>query len=692
METKRITDSLSSREDMNPSSDDCDGQTAPFSFQQRQAKIEDRQLSPQQATDSTGESQTPSKSLTVVPNNRRPFKKRLRLQFQGENSPPRAAIPRQPEALLEDQPLPTRKTSTFSRSSVNSTGRNIDNQNNFEDADESLTWSDSDSNVMSTTTNGRGTTAEDASFSRAVVTPPRLERQVATFYPLVDDQQTSRHLTAREKPETGRIVPLPSPSFPPVSSLLDEDWQNPFERNKKQKPIDDSEQQFRRMYAAVYCKLGLSVTEDSMPLPPLPPQLAPSESESMCIMMKDLFDPSSPSNSMDSVVVENATCRPSATGTKTRRSIFSSPSRMQYHSDEDHEMVDAVSTMQHPMITTPKKLYRFKGNSSSSFASSASGSSRSSCVTPSPSKRMMASKSIKIQDEASRPLGRSLARSMGNLDDGSGKSCGSLAHTSGSKGSEKPPPTFPELADPIKAIRMVEKNRLLTEEEKIAKVTKFLVIPPRRKAKLPPRHVGRTLSGSKNYREKGNKRSEGRLGSGRPFIDEMKETISPANNVASVARATAGSSTPHCSDATQCDRIFQTAAVSPDAVGGNAMWQPPSLQQQQQVYGAQSGMMSNGGNVVFRRQGQMPLGEHCFAALHAQGVDPNVFWNGCVGLNGRIPAEVAMSWTQRQKLMFNPYKIPVAAATTMDGKQTNKNQRSKSQDASQTAPRRISQI
>jgi hypothetical protein len=476
---------------------------------------------PQQQSHSSftrGETQVSVKSMHTIHNSRRPIKKRTRPQLLSDmhyhTISPQPATKSdthwQPENLQEGQPFPeceTHRNEGHPKSGKTSTLSGQDQQPLANEPDnESVTMSE-----------------DEAPFSSSVptvVTPPRLQRNIASFFPSTRrHQKLMKELTVEPQktffPFSKVKATMPSflSSFQGVGKdlfskkiIFEECFDDEVDEEDEHWIGEDA---LHDMYREVL-KLMPGV-EVSFIHPP-PTQLSRTESDSMCIMMKDLFEPSSRPTSIARAMV------PKPIDRSTKGGFVARTPQMQTKYDMCDDVIGgAFSMMQQEMIATPKRSFRFKGNSFSSFASSASGSSRSSCVTPSPAKRMMTSAMKRDIQMPNAPYGHRPSLSFGSVDESS--------ETLSSRDGyiKMSAPTLPELADSVMALERVSNRYWLTDQQKVDRVKPFISIPP--KPKLPPRHIGRTLSATKSRREKGKGHSDGRFGSKRSFSEEMTRDV-----------------------------------------------------------------------------------------------------------------------------------------------------------------------
>lgn len=604
-----------------------------------------------------GNSQLVQKTIHTIHNSRRPIKKRMRPQLFSDQhkheqiSPPvatKSIMHPQPEPFQEDQPLPGRseKIRLFNKASSLSE----------HDQDLASYDTDSDSFAMS---------VEDGPIAESVpvvVTPPHLHRCEATYFPLtqkhlilVEDrsaqaQKTSHHNYLALSSYGRETMPAflfslqgAGADIVPKKLFFAECFEGDSEGD------DESfigEEALRQMYTAVRDRItGL---DGNSIQPPQPPQLAKTESDSMCIMMKDLFEPSSRSTSMGSAVV------PASVNKATKRGFTIHASRKKTQEENSVDIMEgAFSTMQQEMIATPKRSFRFKGNSFSSFASSASGSSRSSCVTPSPAKRMMTSAFNRGIEMPDPPFGHRPSRSMGSLE-------GTSATSTRGEGYKASAPHFPELADSVKALTRVSKQYWLTDQQKIDRVKPFISVPPKLKPKLPPRHVGRTLSGVKSHRNEGKGQSDGRFGSKRLLSEEAKREMK----------------TPPGEDCTTGMAIECTLEQEPHPKGEFETTMPQLSQKEQNQ---QRSCEKSDYHESVARTSRPP----------SPGFGSNSPSYGVTVLSGS-----RISWVEHQQQMFNPHEIssPPNASVGSDNKTVNPSNHPSEGKASQKKPRRISQF
>jgi hypothetical protein len=566
------------------------------------------------------------KSILAISNSRRPIKKRLRPPTQEETSPkilPQATAAatatssivtkRQPETLQEDQPLSGRTRYLSDRNKISA--MTFFPEHCQELADQM--GSDSDMAAMNAAADGLY-----SSPVSIVVTPPRLQRNKTSFFPLTCDHQAlveQRSARARiTSCQDWAPLSIPRGSLPAFLSSLPGagkkivpskiEFEECFEddsQHEDEKYI--GEEALHNMYRAVQEECAATAAT-LVPCPP--PPLKKTESEAMCIMMKDLFEPSKRSARKESAVIQKSISRKSCAG-----------SRMQTREESStHIMEGAFSTMQQDMITTPKRSFRFQGNSFSSFASSASGSSRSSCVTPSPAKRMMTYALKRDIDVPIPPFGHRTSLSMGSLEGPPRKASA---------------PTFPELGDSVNALTNVSRQYWLTEQEKIDKAKNIINIPPKLKPKLPPRHVGRALSGSKSRRMKDIGSSQGRFGSRRSLSTEQKSEIKrdPGSELCTrLAR-----------DHILNGNSFSTAydELSADVMKTHT---PPQGKNQHHRYEECDEIIPD-----FVATSSHP-------SSPAINADPSP--HGSTGSRGS-----SISWIEHQQQMFNPHDLPYAAAS-----------------------------
>jgi hypothetical protein len=456
----------------------------------------------------SGETQVAAKSMYAIHNSRRPIKKRTRPQLLSETqyhliSPQpstKSFTHRQPEHLQDEQSFSehvNHRREGLPQSSRTSVSSEQHHQRVATERDmESVAMSD-----------------DEAPFLSSVPTepaPPCLQRNSASFFPSTRQHQIlmKEIYDQNQKISPHYLIPMSSSLSSPQVAGSDVFYKKVFFQDCFEDEGDEDDEQWigedalQQMYRAV-----LKLIPE-----PMPPRLATTESDSMCIMMKGLFEPSSHFMSLERAMEPKRLDR-----AMQRGDVESTPPAHTKDDMSDNFIEGAFSMMQQDMITTPKRSFRFKGNSFSSFASSASGSSRSSCVTPSPAKRMMTS-ALKREIEMPDPsFGHSSSRSLGSFD-GSSKS---VCRREGYSKASAPP--LPELADSVKALERVSNRYWLTDQQKIDRVKQFISIPS--KPKLPPRHIGRTTSATKSRRTMVKGHSDGRFGSKRSFSEKATRNI-----------------------------------------------------------------------------------------------------------------------------------------------------------------------
>ncbi|KAG7374524.1 hypothetical protein IV203_013619 [Nitzschia inconspicua] len=486
---------------------------------------------------SNGGAKAVNDCVRIVHRNRRPTNKRIRPQMLRKDLSPTLSLQatdttvsshnstsRQPETLQEDLPLPGRvnyrgsqacqstKTAFFQEQGYD---RNLEKASFF---------------AMSV--------AEEEPLPPSVsdaVAPPRLQRNKTAFFPLKWEHQAlveERSIRARKTACQDLVSQAPPPgtlsaflsSLPGAGkNILSKKvvFKECVERNSDEEEehhIGDYE--LREMFMAVHCQIhGVASTCFEL----APPQLTKTESESMCTMMENLFDPSSRDTSVKSILIQVPAV---STGEVSLRRYG-----LQTRKDPINDLMEgAFSTMQQEIIATPKRSFPFKGCSFSSFASSASGSSRSSCVTPSPAKRMMTCISKRDSDVPAPMFTLKPSRGVRSLE-------GLFENAPPQKGHNVP--KLPEVSDSVNALTSVSRQYWLTEQQKVERAKRIINIPPKLKPKLPPRHVRGTLSEARCHRKKEQDQIRGHFGHKRSISDEArKETKIITGNDSSASPVT----------------------------------------------------------------------------------------------------------------------------------------------------------
>ncbi|KAL3919468.1 MAG: hypothetical protein SGILL_003736, partial [Bacillariaceae sp.] len=459
-----------------------------------------------------------AKTARVAPVKSRPFKKRVRPDFEEsvQYASRQVVSPIQDKRKIVIRPPPYLQGDIHMSS--NMMGRQLADSMGFSSQDDRVPGSNEDGSIHSSMATNVAAGNDYANPNLVVISPPKFERQTTTFF--VD---TEAHKAFLMQSQADRIAAVHQNLLEiTASAKQDSHLQVLFQPPKIVKTTNTSEK-CDTMYVEEGSDEGEDIWGDATrggeftdsvdtpkrpsghpPATSMSSQKAMSESQWIRSQMKAYLeaDPSrqdpeycsdfDPTHHQEQLQLSDLALTPP-------RANSSKPNEHVYTDCDDMTMKGAVATMQQPIIETPKRLFGRKKSSFSSFASSASGSSLSSCVTPSPAKRMMGpsfSKSF-----GTKPPGHRFSHSMGSLN---GFSESALKPVALTYMESAPAKLNLDIRDRAKGIEAIRKSDNLSEEQKVQQASMELVDPSNYLANQRPNRQSqsqRLASGQKPQRE-----------------------------------------------------------------------------------------------------------------------------------------------------------------------------------------------